>query len=214
MKKILNDTLRKNIFISIFLWTILVAVFVFVVIYFVTGFNYIKESIIEFFIVASLIIIFTVLGSIFCVNFVFRIIIRVLKNYKSLDREGKLSSDLKEFFMLFKEKSEKENEALTKEINELKQQIKRLEYDRKKEIDPENFNQFMDGIKELTNTEKKIFDLYREGYTVKEILQIANIKESTLRYHNQNIYSKLSVSSMKIMLRYCTLMEISGKSEE
>lgn len=42
---------------------------------------------------------------------------------------------------------------------------------------------------------------------MQEILDIAKIKESTLRYHNQNIYAKLSVSSMKMMLRYCALME-------
>ena len=83
----------------------------------------------------------------------------------------------------------------------------------KKEIDPDNFKSFLEGISTLTKTEKKIFDLYRKGHTAKEILEIANIKESTLRYHNQNIYSKLSVNSMKLMLRYCTLMQNNSKTE-
>ena len=41
---------------------------------------------------------------------------------------------------------------------------------------------------------------------MKEILEIASIKESTLRYHNQNIYSKLGVNSLKQLLRYAALM--------
>lgn len=55
------------------------------------------KNIIDSIIAASMIIIIIVLGSIVCVNFIVRIIIRVLKNYKSLDRDGKHSSDLKEF---------------------------------------------------------------------------------------------------------------------
>ena len=109
--------------------------------------------------------------------------------------------------MIFEEERNKEKEIYNNKINDLKQRIKRLEYDRKKEIDPESFKQFIKGIDELTKAERKIFDLHREGYSVQEILDIAKIKESTLRYHNQNIYAKLSVSSMKMMLRYCALME-------
>ena len=109
--------------------------------------------------------------------------------------------------MILEEERNKEKEIYNNKINDLKQRIKRLEYDRKKEIDPESFKQFIKGIDELTKTERKIFDLHREGYSVQEILDIAKIKESTLRYHNQNIYAKLSVSSMKMLLRYCALME-------
>ena len=43
--------------------------------------------------------------------------------------------------------------------------------------------------------------------TVKEIMEIACIKESTLRYHNRNIYSKLGVNSLKQLLQYATLMK-------
>lgn len=37
-------------------------------------------------------------------------------------------------------------------------------------------------------------------------MQIKNIKESTLRYHNRNIYSKLGINSLKQMLRYASIM--------
>lgn len=42
---------------------------------------------------------------------------------------------------------------------------------------------------------------------MKEIIAIAEIKESTLRYHNQNIYGKLGVNSLKQLLRYAALMQ-------
>lgn len=56
---------------------------------------------------------------------------------------------------------------------------------------------FKQGINELTQTEKLIFDLYIAGKNTKEILEKMNIKENTLKYHNKNIYSKLGVSSRK-----------------
>ena len=48
-------------------------------------------------------------------------------------------------------------------------------------------------------------------------VDIASIKESTLRYHNQNIYGKLGVNSLKQLLRYAALMNqetASNESEE
>ena len=85
-------------------------------------------------------------------------------------------------------------------------EISRLAYSRKQEIDPDDYQRFLDGIKTLTPAERRIFDYYLDGKTVKEILVIASIKESTLRYHNQNIYSKLGVNSLKQLLRYAALM--------
>ena len=37
-------------------------------------------------------------------------------------------------------------------------------------------------------------------------MAILDIKETTLKYHNRNIYDKLSVSSRKELLRYAALM--------
>ena len=42
--------------------------------------------------------------------------------------------------------------------------------------------------------------------TIKDIQDAAGIKESTIRYHNRNIYSKLGVNSLKQLLRYAALM--------
>lgn len=86
-------------------------------------------------------------------------------------------------------------------------EIDRLAYSRKNEIDPDNYEAFEIGLKKLTKTEKTIFNLYLQGKTAKEIADILNIRESTLKFHNHNILEKLGVSSRKQMLRYATLLK-------
>jgi len=44
-------------------------------------------------------------------------------------------------------------------------------------------------------------------YEVKQIIEIINIKESTLRYHKQNIDGKLGVHSLKQLLQYAASMK-------
>lgn len=87
------------------------------------------------------------------------------------------------------------------------QEVSRLTYSRIHEIDPDDYAQFLAGIRTLTPTERKIFDFYLDGKTVKEIIEMANFKESTLRFHNRNIYGKLGVNSLKQLLRLATLMQ-------
>lgn len=64
----------------------------------------------------------------------------------------------------------------------------------------------MEGISQLTPTERKVFDLYLEGKNAKEIIAILGVTENTLKFHNKNIYNKLGVSSRKQLLRYAVLM--------
>lgn len=66
----------------------------------------------------------------------------------------------------------------------------------------------------LTPMERTVFEYYLEGHTVKEIMKLADIKESTVRYHNQNIYRKLGVNSLKQMLRYATLWKQENKDAD
>ena len=98
-------------------------------------------------------------------------------------------------------------ETQTAEIDKRQAEIERLAYSRKNEIDPDNYEAFKIGLKELTKTEKTVFDLYLQGKTAKEIANILNIRESTLKFHNHNILEKLGVSSRKHMLRYATLLK-------
>ena len=60
------------------------------------------------------------------------------------------------------------------------------------------------GIVDL-KTEHSIFEMYLDGKSGKDIIESMGIKESTLKFHNSNIYEKLGVSSRKQMLRYATL---------
>lgn len=207
------DFLRKKLFIYIFIVELLSILLAFLSLSCIIGFGYIygiiRQNMAAFIISLFFIFIFIILIAVITGNFLIKILIKDLSSCISEGRENsqKVKKDYKWLYMIFEEERNKEKEIYNNKINDLNRRIKRLEYDRKKEIDPESFKQFIKGIDELTKTERKIFDLHREGYSVQEILDIAKIKESTLRYHNQNIYAKLSVSSMKMMLRYCALME-------
>jgi len=67
-------------------------------------------------------------------------------------------------------------------------------------VAPERIEAFMAGLKTLTPTEKAIYDAYVARVTTKEIMANMDIKESTLKYHNRNLYGKLGVSSRKELL--------------
>jgi DNA-binding CsgD family transcriptional regulator len=98
-------------------------------------------------------------------------------------------------------------EAAQSSYEVAQQEVSRLAYSRTQEIDPDDYAQFLSGISTLTPTERKVFNLYLEGKSVKEILEVSDFKESTLRFHNRNIYGKLGVNSLKQLLRFATLMQ-------
>ena len=104
-------------------------------------------------------------------------------------------------------------ENQTSEIDKRQTEIERLAFSRKNEIDPDNYEAFKIGLKELTKKEKTVFNLYLQGKTAKEIADILNIRESTLKFHNHNILEKLGVSSRKQMLRYATLLKQETQNE-
>lgn len=67
-------------------------------------------------------------------------------------------------------------------------------------LDSECITLFLSGMRELTPTERTIFECYTAGRSSKEVMAQLNIKENTLKFHNRNIYSKLGVSSRKQLL--------------
>ncbi|MBQ2866044.1 MAG: hypothetical protein IJE90_05980 [Clostridia bacterium] len=81
-------------------------------------------------------------------------------------------------------------------------------------VDRDSFEQFLQCLHTLTAKEREIFDLYMEGKQAKEIMEICNINQNTMKYHNKNIYSKLGVSSRKQLKEYAALMKISGKTAD
>ena len=69
----------------------------------------------------------------------------------------------------------------------------------------DEYQKFCDGIPLLTVTERKVFDLYVDGKGTKETAEEIGIKETTLKFHNKNIYAKLGISSRKQLLYYANL---------
>jgi DNA-binding CsgD family transcriptional regulator len=67
-------------------------------------------------------------------------------------------------------------------------------------VAPERIEFFMMGLQTLTPAERAIYDAYVARVTTKEIMANMDIKESTLKYHNRNLYGKLGVSSRKELL--------------
>ncbi len=83
---------------------------------------------------------------------------------------------------------------------------------KKKEIDPESYQLFLDHLHTLTRKEREIFNLYLEGKSAKEIIVLMDFTDNALKYHNKNIYSKLGVPSRKELLKYATLMKQENNS--
>lgn len=96
---------------------------------------------------------------------------------------------------------------LQNRFDETEKQNKRLAYSRKDEIDPLDYENFKNGLQMLTAKEQEVFELYLQGKTVKEIISVLGIQESTARFHNKNIYSKLGVHSLKQLLRYAAVLK-------
>ena len=55
--------------------------------------------------------------------------------------------------------------------------------------------------------EYRVYELYLEGKSAKQIAEILGISKNTLKYHNKNIYSKLGISSRKQLLRFAALKQ-------
>lgn len=112
------------------------------------------------------------------------------------------------------EKAQQEYAAAQEELELARKELERLAYSRKSEIDPDSYQSFLSGIETLTKSEREVFDWYLLGHSAKEIIELKGIKESTLKFHNHNIFNKLGVSSRKQMLRYAALMKHQEHAEE
>lgn len=80
-------------------------------------------------------------------------------------------------------------------------------------ISPERYEIFVAGIEKLTPTEKLVYEAHVARATTAEIMASLNIKESTLKYHNRNIYGKLGVSSRKELVEMHKHVKTMQRSE-
>lgn len=97
-----------------------------------------------------------------------------------------LYDEIQKLYVDKKEKEKKIIELATKE----------------EDVSKEEYEYFVQNIHTLTTTEHRIFKYYVEGKKSKDILELLEIKENTLKYHNRNIYSKLGINSRKQLITY------------
>lgn len=73
---------------------------------------------------------------------------------------------------------------------------------------------FAERASTLTGTERTILQYYMDGYTVKDIPELACISASTVKSHNRNLYRKLEVDSFDELKVYIELFASCGRSSE
>lgn len=105
-------------------------------------------------------------------------------------------------------------DELQSKFDETARQNERLAYSRKSEIDPYDYENFKKGLDMLTGKEREVFNYYMQGKSVKEIMAALGLQESTVRFHNKNIYSKLGIHSLKQLLRYAAILKQEEESED
>ena len=71
--------------------------------------------------------------------------------------------------------------------------------------------QVLDEHSVLTRREKEILDYTLQGLTVSEISKVANISQTTVKKHRQNILRKLNFSSSAKLLAYTKQIQMDNK---
>ncbi len=74
-------------------------------------------------------------------------------------------------------------------------------------VDTEKYQHFINNLNTLSPAEQRVFDLYLKEYKAKDIAAELCLSMNTIKYHNANIYSKLSVSSRKELLLFMKHMQ-------
>ena len=102
--------------------------------------------------------------------------------------------------------SRRRMDELQMERQQMQTELSRLADVCRNESVPDAFQTFVAGIPTLTKTERRIFDGYAAGLRSREIVEQLDIKDSTLRFHNKNIYEKLGVSSLKQLQQFVAIL--------
>ena len=105
-----------------------------------------------------------------------------------------------------KREARRRMDELQMERQQMQTELSRLADVCRNESVPDAFQTFVAGIPTLTKTERRIFDGYAAGLRSREIVEQLDIKDSTLRFHNKNIYEKLGVSSLKQLQQFVAIL--------
>lgn len=175
--------------------------------------DYMKNRVAEFLQIALIILLFGFAAIFLCRHFSKRYISPVIVGLNKLkqsenDVERSNIAEIDDIFDYLAEKSKKYKQSIEvlKQKNETAQNtIKKIKYDRKNEISPDDYQYFAQGLKTLTPAEQNIFNMYLEGKNIRQIAEENNIKESTVKFHNHNIYDKLGVTNKKELLKFATI---------
>ncbi len=183
--------------------------------------NAVKGNVTYFTVIVIVLLAISVLASIFVSKHYLKPVNRAIESIKN-NPHGALESDsryveISDLFEFLASKDQ-ENEERLRRLHEEKTatevhservqtHISHLTEERMPQVSNEEFEFFMQCLHTLTAKEREIFDLYLAGKKAKDIMEIANINQNTLKYHNRNIYSKLGISSRKQLLEYAVLMK-------
>ena len=124
-----------------------------------------------------------------CMNFHRRILSPAFRQFEEDRRESRRRMD-----------------ELQLERQQMQTELSRLADVCRNESVPDAFQTFVAGIPTLTKTERRIFDGYAAGLRTREIVEQLDIKDSTLRFHNKNIYEKLGVNSLKQLQQFVAIL--------
>jgi len=132
-----------------------------------------------------------------CMNFHRRILSPAFRQFEEDRRESRRRMD-----------------ELQLERQQMQTELSRLADVCRNESVPDAFQTFVAGIPTLTKTERRIFDGYAAGLRTREIVEQLDIKDSTLRFHNKNIYEKLGVSSLKQLQQFVAILNSGSAPDE
>ncbi len=134
-----------------------------------------------------------------------------IKNQPHDERSTTPYSEINDLFEFLAAQARKHEETVGQLHNEKSELQAELATERLSKTNLDDFEMFMDNLKTLTTKERTIFEHYLEGKKTQEIMELADINQNTLKYHNKNIYSKLGISSRKQLLEFATLMKHARK---
>lgn len=103
--------------------------------------------------------------------------------------------------------TQKAYETALRQLDLAQEELEHLTAAQQREIVLEEYEFFVCNLGTLTPMEYRVYELYLEGKSAKQIAEILGISKNTLKYHNKNIYSKLGISSRKQLLRFAALKQ-------
>ena len=90
--------------------------------------------------------------------------------------------------------------------------VEKIDSEQSKIYSDDEISGFKNGILTLTATEKRVYELYIEGSSTRDVMNSLDISENTLKYHNRNIYTKLGVANRRQMIEvYCYMNKNSSE---